>query len=154
MTDWDIVSKQLGQYMLKGYTLLDTVCATCSKTPLMRLRNEPEFCVLCDSPEKKQEKQREQQLKQEEEKVPAATPQQNASEPGEGVTDMACDDQGIAESTTSLVTNSTVYGRLVGQLEQLIERELPLPTDHTCDSALARVERALQLIQLTKKTAQ
>ncbi|GFZ49360.1 hypothetical protein JCM24511_07480 [Saitozyma sp. JCM 24511] len=51
---------QLGEYMLKGWTLTDLHCDICRVTPLMREptsqaeragRNEPiQFCALCDGP--------------------------------------------------------------------------------------------------------
>ncbi|KPM09367.1 Sjoegren syndrome/scleroderma autoantigen 1-like protein [Sarcoptes scabiei] len=41
------VTTKISAYLLQGYTLLDKYCEVC-KTPLMRFKNEAEFCVFCD----------------------------------------------------------------------------------------------------------
>ncbi|KAI2805361.1 hypothetical protein BLOT_004357 [Blomia tropicalis] len=43
----NLVTKLLGEYMLKGFTLLDSHCDSCL-TPLMKRRDEKSFCVFCD----------------------------------------------------------------------------------------------------------
>ena len=43
----DSVSGLIGQYMLKGWTLLGAQCPLCVSTPLMSQSNGPKYCVLC-----------------------------------------------------------------------------------------------------------
>jgi uncharacterized Zn finger protein (UPF0148 family) len=43
----DTVSGLIGQYMLKGWTLLGAQCPKCEATPLMRQGKGPRYCVSC-----------------------------------------------------------------------------------------------------------
>jgi uncharacterized Zn finger protein (UPF0148 family) len=43
----DTASGLIGQYMLKGWTLLGAQCPKCVSTPLMCQNGGPRYCVLC-----------------------------------------------------------------------------------------------------------
>jgi len=43
----DLVSKKLGELLLKGYRMLDASCTNCGCI-LMQLKNQPTYCVNCE----------------------------------------------------------------------------------------------------------
>ncbi|XP_054152931.1 protein ZNRD2-like [Oppia nitens] len=43
----DKITKIMGSYLLKGYTLLDNHCPKC-QTPLMKTKTSTEYCIYCN----------------------------------------------------------------------------------------------------------
>ncbi|KAK9728379.1 hypothetical protein K7432_001165 [Basidiobolus ranarum] len=74
MSNLDHAANLIGNYLLKGWVLMDDTCSTPScSVPLMRSKdNKIKFCVLCDDPEK--------QSKSEPKKSPLSNEVQNTSE--------------------------------------------------------------------------
>ncbi|EPX71624.1 Sjogren's syndrome/scleroderma autoantigen 1 family protein [Schizosaccharomyces octosporus yFS286] len=147
----DDVSKELGNYMLRGYTLLDTVCPECQKVPMMRLRDQPMFCVACiDKPKPEQLKEEdltlhEPSLLESFPQGPDTVQQQKGSSSRTNI-----ETQQVQMNQSSQRKRESVYVKLADELESQLEDFLPIPHDESREVAFQQIERILQLIELTK----
>ncbi|WBW70803.1 Sjogren's syndrome/scleroderma autoantigen 1 family, implicated in mitotic cell cycle process [Schizosaccharomyces osmophilus] len=148
----DDVSKKLGNYMLRGYTLLDTVCPECQKVPMMRLRDQPMFCVACvDKPKAEAPALQSSQSSSLLENTPhgrdvvqqhvssTSSPQTTKSEPNQ-----------LQKNESSQPNKASVYVKLIDELEAQLEDFIPIPHNESREVAFQRIERILQLIELAK----
>ncbi|EPY50451.1 Sjogren's syndrome/scleroderma autoantigen 1 family protein [Schizosaccharomyces cryophilus OY26] len=153
----DDVSKKLGTYMLQGYTLLDAVCPQCEKVPMMRLRDQPMFCVACI------EKPKLEQSKKELPKAEVSTSLSSSpslpeafSQKGDAVRQQPPSSQTKSEphktsrNRSSQQEQESVYVKLIDELEAQLEDFLPIPHSECREAAFQRIERILRLIELAK----